>query len=130
MAHRQADSADVAESLRAAGGGCLRVVCFRDDGGAVAGVGAQVLQGLLALSHKLFERSEQQLGGGRSSEGVAFGRVGRPVHLQGGRLLGARAPPVGRVGALGATSSPGGARVDAATAARAAVHCLEEEAVS
>lgn len=68
-------------------GGCLKVVCFHDGGGTVAGVWAQVLQGLLALGHELFERREQQLGGGRSTESVALGRLGNPVRLRGGGVF-------------------------------------------
>lgn len=103
------------------GGGCCGV------GRLVGRVGAQILEGLLALGDELFERCEQQLGGRRAAVGGTVGREG--WGLPDWVLLQAGAPTVGRVGALGAGAT-GGAGVQAPAAARTAIHGLQEETVS
>lgn len=102
----------------------LEVVLLCGDGGVVGGVGAQVLEGLLALGHELFERRQQEVGGGRPSVDGAFGREGRALRHQAG------AAAVGGVGALGASGASAGSGVKTPPAARTAVHRLQEETVS
>lgn len=107
----------------------LKVVCCHGDGEVVGRVGAQVLEGLLALGDELFERREQQLGGRRAPQSVAFRRGDLVVPLRVGEILQAGAAFVGGLRALRASGAPTGSRVEAAAAARATVHGLQEEAV-
>lgn len=85
------------------------------------------------MRDKLFERSEEHLGGGRAAVGrKAVGREGHALHLQGRGVLQAGAPAVGGVGALGSPGASGGrgSGVETAATARTAVHRLQEETVS
>lgn len=93
--------------------------------GVVQRVGAQVLESLLALGHKLFEGREEKLaGGGPAVDHAVLGRLEEVLPPR--QVLQAGAPAaVGRVRALRAAR---GARVEAATAARAPVHGLQEQA--
>lgn len=95
-------------------------------GGVFGGVGAQVIEGLLALRDKLFDGREQQLGGRRAPlDRGAFRREGQAVHIWGILQTGA----VGPGGALGPPRAPRRPKVDTAAPARAAVHRLQEETV-
>lgn len=110
--------------------GCLEVVCRHGAGGVVGGVGAQVLEGFLALSDELFERREEQLSGRRTAVADdAIRRDRQTFYLHAGAVLQAGAAAVGRVRALGASGCPSSTGVEAAAAARTAIHRFQEEAV-
>lgn len=112
---------------RAGGRGQASVGCCHGVGSVFCGVGVEVLEGLLALRHKLFERRQQQLGGRWPPVDATVERDDQALHLQGRR---GGAPAVGGVGALGASGAPGGTGVQAAATARTSVHRLQEETVS
>lgn len=113
---------------------CLTVGCCHGIVGVlcgVGGVGAQVLEGLLALRDELFERSEEQLGGRWPAlDDNAVGREGQALHLQDRGVLQAGAAAIGGVRALGAPRTSGGTGVETPAAARTAIHRLQEETVN